>query len=57
MLDNDETFPVVSDHVSHQFGEDVFDTFPEMDSFDDYLGWSDGVVELLEVIGVKGEPV
>ena len=56
-LDNDQTWPAVADHIAAQFSEDVVEDLPTMNDFDGYLGWSDGVVSLLEVIGVKGEPV
>lgn len=43
-LDNDYTFI-------------TFDGCEDVVSFDDYIGWSDGVQKLLETIGVNYEPV
>lgn len=44
MLDNDDTFIMSDDR------DTVF-------TFDNYLGWSEGVFELLAVIGVRCEGV
>ena len=44
MLDNDDTF------IQREDGEQVF-------TFTEYLGWSEGVVILLDVIGVRCECV
>ena len=44
MLDNDDTF------IQSEDGEQVF-------TFTEYLGWSEGVVILLQVIGVRCECV
>ncbi|WP_373031630.1 hypothetical protein [Sulfurovum sp.] len=45
-LDNDDTF------VTDPDSEDDFCV-----DFDGYVGWSDGVISLLEAIGIKAEPV
>jgi hypothetical protein len=46
MLDNDDTFIVFGDP------ED-----PESLDFDDYIGWSDGVVQLLNSVGIESQCV
>lgn len=46
MLDNDDTF--VSDPDDE--GADVV-------QFDWYIGWSQGVIDLLDVLGIKAEEV
>ncbi len=57
MLDNDQTCPIISDHISHQFSEADIEDLPELNEFFGYLGESSAVIDLLEVIGVKGKPV
>ena len=51
MLDNDCTFVDFKDLED----EDTWETPSIM--FDQYLGWSDGVFDLLSVIGIKHESV
>lgn len=46
-LDNDSTFAVF---INDEDGEFVF-------HFDNYIGWSDGVFELLEAMKIKAESV
>ena len=41
-LDNDDTFIVIGDLYA---------------TFDNYIGWSDGVQELLKAMGISAEPV
>ena len=41
-LDNDDTFIVIGDLDA---------------TFDNYIGWSDGVQELLKAMGISAEPV
>lgn len=48
MLDNDQTFVVTPDEDG-EWGDSL--------DFDDYLGWSDGVIAVLELLGVKSESV
>ncbi len=56
MLDTDMTFPVVSEKIASQFPEEV-EELPEINTFQGYLGWSDGVINLLEAIGMSWEMV
>ena len=60
MLDNDMTFVDYHPKALKRVGIDRYDAeeiLPELKAFDDYLGWSGGVVSLLEVIGLDAEPV
>jgi len=49
-LDNDETFVSLLD-PKNEFQEEFFLNFNE------YIGWSDGIVSLLEAINIKSEQV
>ena len=60
MLDNDYTFVNYNEKVLESVGLDSYDAeeiLPELNSFDDYLGWSGGVKILLDVIGIPAEEV
>jgi hypothetical protein len=48
MLDNDDTFGV----IENKNGEDDY-----IFQFDEYIGWSDGIFELLTAFGIKHESV
>ncbi len=58
LLDNDAT--IVNVHIPDEemqgIDYDDLDEQLDCDSFDDYLGWDDGVVTLLEVLGIDGSP-
>ena len=59
-LDNDDTFPEFSEKFMDDFGIDIYDLdglIPELESFDYYLGWSDGVKVLLKMVGIEAEEV
>ena len=63
MLDNDDTFANISDAAFKSVEIDKYS--PEADDLNDlitgqfnsYLGWSDGVRVLLDVVGIKAECV
>ena len=60
MLDNDMTFVDYHPKVLKEIGLDSYeaqDVLPELKTFNDFLGWSDGVITLLAVIGIDAEPV
>jgi hypothetical protein len=58
LLDNDDTFAVISDGVSKNFPVDsIEDINDKISEFNGYLGWSDGVISLLEAIGIECESV
>ena len=44
-LDNDGTYGILDGDTNHEF----------ILKFNDYLGWSDGVRDLLTAIGIKNE--
>ncbi len=46
MLDNDYTFIINNN-----------DVYMDVLEFDSYIGWSDGVVSLLEAMGIEAECV
>ena len=62
-LDNDETFTTVSDETFKSLGIDKWSVEADdwndkiTNDFQDYLGWHDGVVCLLNVVGITAEPV
>ena len=62
-LDNDETFTTVSDETFKSLGIDKWSVEADdwndkiTNDFDDYLGWSGGVFNLLRVVGIKVESV
>jgi len=62
-LDNDDTFTTVSDDTLLSIGTDKWSADADdwndkiTNDFYSYLGWSDGVVALLEVVGIEAEPV
>ncbi len=45
-LDNDDTFITVDSDENGEYGQ-----------FHGYIGWSDGVFDLLEVMGIKADSV
>ena len=62
-LDNDETFTTVSDATFGSLGIDKWSVEADdwndkiTNDFHNYLGWHDGVVCLLKVVGITAEPV
>ena len=59
-LDNDLTFADYNLKTLKEIGLDLDeaqDILPELNSFDDFLGWHQGVITLLEVIGIDAESV
>ena len=62
-LDNDDTFTTVSDATFRSLRIDKWSVEADdwndkiTNDFHDYLGWHDGVVCLLKVVGITAEPV
>ncbi len=58
LLDNDATIVNVRIPEEEMQGIDYCDLDRDIDcdSFDDWLGWDDGVATLLEVLGIDGSP-
>jgi len=60
ILDNDQTSVDYHPKALKRIGIDRWeaeDILPDLNDFDEYLGWSGGVVTLLEVIGLDAESV
>ena len=49
-LDNDDTFLKIK-NPKNEFEEDFYL------SFDEFIGWTDGILTLLVAIGIQAEPV
>ena len=56
MLDNDDTIPVFCPGLIPGWIED-YDDLPSLNDFHQYLGNSEGVKDLLSVLGIKAEGV
>ena len=58
MLDNDETYVVLSEHAANVIGyletEIINESLP---TFDNYIGWHDGVQTLLKSFGINYDVV
>ena len=58
MLDNDMTFPNLNRRCEELMPEgEIQDINENFEVFDQYLGWSDGVVDLLSFLGIESEIV
>lgn len=57
-LDNDSTHLGLTEGSCKNFTDEEVENFVDMmNGFDGWLGHSEGVISLLETIGIKGEPV
>ena len=57
-LDNDSTHLGLTNSTCKNFKDEEIDVFIDsMGSFDGYLGWHEGVISLLEAVGIDGDPV
>lgn len=62
-LDNDDTFATISDETFKSIGVDIYSGEADewndklKGDFHDYIGWSDGIFVLLNVIGIIAESV